>query len=65
MIRNILAFAFLLPVCAGAQKGFTIKGTFSKVNMPAKVFLVYVDGGKRVQDSADVGANPAVPKTLM
>lgn len=54
MIRNILAFAFLLPVCAGAQKGFTIKGTFSKVNMPAKVFLVYVDGDKRVQDSADV-----------
>lgn len=48
------ALALLLPVYAGAQKGYTLTGTLSKVTAPAKVFLVYADGDTRTTDSADV-----------
>lgn len=48
-----LLLSVLLPVCAGAQEGYTIKGSFSKVSA-AKVYMIYIDGDKRVEDSADV-----------
>lgn len=54
MNKRTAILALLLPVCAGAQEGYTIKGKLSKVNTPAKVFLSYTIGDARLEDSAEV-----------
>ncbi|MDR6339446.1 thiol-disulfide isomerase/thioredoxin [Filimonas zeae] len=54
MNKGTVILALLLPVCAGAQKGYTIKGKLSKANTPAKVFLSYAVGDTRLEDSAEV-----------
>ncbi|SIS95482.1 Peroxiredoxin [Filimonas lacunae] len=50
----MLSLILLLPVCAGAQKGYTIKGSFSHLPSPAKVYLAYSIHNNRVEDSAEV-----------
>jgi thiol-disulfide isomerase/thioredoxin len=54
MNKRTVMLALLLPVCAGAQQGYTIKGKLSAAGAPAKVYLGYQIGDARLEDSADV-----------
>lgn len=50
----MLAVLAAVPTLLFAQEDFSIKGNIKDVNAPAKVYLMYVDGGQRHIDSANV-----------
>ncbi len=54
MKKTILAILATVPSLLFAQEDFSIKGSLKNVDAPAKVFLMYVDGGQRHIDSANV-----------
>ncbi len=54
MKRIILSALAAVPALLFAQEDFTLKGTIENVDSPAKVYLMYADGGQRKLDSAAV-----------
>ncbi|MCT1531100.1 MULTISPECIES: TlpA disulfide reductase family protein [Sphingobacterium] len=54
MKKTMLAVLAAVPSLLFAQEDFSIKGTLKNVDAPAKVYLMYVDGGQRHIDSANV-----------
>lgn len=50
----MLSVLAAVPSLLFAQEDFSIKGTLKNVDAPAKVYLMYVDGGQRHIDSANV-----------
>ena len=54
MKKTMLAVLAAVPTLLFAQEDFSIKGNIKDVNAPAKVYLMYVDGGQRHIDSANV-----------
>lgn len=54
MKKTMLAVLAAVPTLLFAQENFSIKGNLKNVNAPAKVYLMYVEGGQRHIDSANV-----------
>lgn len=54
MKKTILSAAFLLPLAAMAQDGYTIKGKVGALNAPAKAYLQYRTAKAVVVDSAEL-----------
>lgn len=54
MKRTILSAAFLLPLAAMAQDGYTIKGKVGTLNAPAKAYVNYRTMTANVLDSAEL-----------
>lgn len=54
MKRIILSAAFLLPLAAMAQDGYTIKGKVGALNAPAKAYLNYRTAAANVLDSVEL-----------
>jgi peroxiredoxin/Skp family chaperone for outer membrane proteins len=54
MKKLILSAAFLLPLAALAQGGYTLKGKIGTLNAPAKAYLQYRTGNSMVLDSTEL-----------
>ncbi|MGF1922777.1 MAG: redoxin domain-containing protein [Bacteroidia bacterium] len=54
MKKLILSAICLLPMVAVAQQAFTVKGNAKNLKAGDKIYLSYMDAGKRVTDSAMV-----------
>ncbi len=52
MKKLILVALCLIPMALMAQKPFTVKGNVKSLKAGDKIYLVYMDGGTRVLDSA-------------
>ncbi|MGO1815360.1 MAG: redoxin domain-containing protein [Sphingobacterium sp.] len=54
MKKIILGILAAVPTLLFAQEDFSLKGSLKNIDSPAKVFLIYMDGGERHLDSANI-----------
>ncbi|WP_159452576.1 TlpA disulfide reductase family protein [Pedobacter nyackensis] len=54
MKKLLLLLLALLPSVLLAQENYTIKGQMSQIGSPSKVFLVYMNNGKLIEDSLTI-----------
>lgn len=54
MKKIILGILAAVPTLLFAQEDFSLKGSLKNTDSPAKVFLIYMDGGERQLDSANI-----------
>ena len=52
--QGIVAIILLLPLGGWAQEKFTVSGKIEHLDTPAKAYMVYVDQGNQIIDSANI-----------